>query len=45
MKVVVWSICFTDELFTILKVYRDLCLKHKTFRERSENADIATEIR
>lgn len=25
--------------------YRDLCAKHKTFRERSENADLATEIR
>jgi uroporphyrinogen decarboxylase len=27
-----------------MKAYRDLCQKHKTFRERSENADIATEI-
>lgn len=28
-----------------MKVYRDLCHKHPTFRERSENADVATEIR
>lgn len=28
-----------------MKAYRDLCQNHKTFRERSENADIATEIR
>lgn len=28
-----------------MKVYRDLCQKHPTFRERSENADVATEIR
>lgn len=28
-----------------MQVYRDLCKKHKTFRERSENADVATEIR
>lgn len=28
-----------------MKVYQDLCKKHKTFRERSENADVATEIR
>lgn len=28
-----------------LQVYRDLCVKHKTFRERSENPDLATEIR
>lgn len=27
-----------------MKDYRDLCIKHKTFRERSENADLATEI-
>jgi len=27
-----------------MQVYRDLCKKHKTFRERSENADVATEI-
>ena len=27
-----------------MKVYRDLCKIHKTFRDRSENADIATEI-
>eukprot|EP00596_Hydrurales_sp_CCMP1899_P008701 CAMPEP_0119041608 /NCGR_PEP_ID=MMETSP1177-20130426/12598_1 /TAXON_ID=2985 /ORGANISM="Ochromonas sp, Strain CCMP1899" /LENGTH=372 /DNA_ID=CAMNT_0007007785 /DNA_START=142 /DNA_END=1260 /DNA_ORIENTATION=- len=27
-----------------IKEYRELCLKHKTFRERSENADVATEI-
>jgi len=27
-----------------LQVYRDLCVKHKTFRERSENPDLATEI-
>lgn len=27
-----------------MKVYRELCLKHKTFRERSETAEIATEI-
>lgn len=27
-----------------MKVYRDLCKTHKTFRERSENADVATEI-
>ena len=25
-------------------VYKELCKKHKTFRERSENADVATEI-
>ena len=28
-----------------MQVYRDLCTKHTTFRERSENADVATEIR
>ena len=28
-----------------MKVYQDLCKKHTTFRERSENADVATEIR
>lgn len=28
-----------------MKVYRDLCHRHPTFRERSENADVATEIR
>lgn len=27
-----------------MQIYRDLCKKHKTFRERSENADVATEI-
>lgn len=27
-----------------MQVYRDLCKIHKTFRERSENADVATEI-
>lgn len=27
-----------------MKVYQDLCKKHKTFRERSENADLAVEI-
>jgi hypothetical protein len=30
---------------SILQEYRDLCKIHKTFRERSENADVATEIR
>jgi hypothetical protein len=28
-----------------MQAYRDLCKTHKTFRERSENADISTEIR
>lgn len=28
-----------------MKVYRDLCATHKTFRERSEIPDVATEIR
>lgn len=28
-----------------MKVYQELCKKHKTFRERSENAELATEIR
>lgn len=28
-----------------MQVYRNLCKQHKTFRERSENADVATEIR
>lgn len=27
-----------------MQIYRDLCKKHKTFRERSEQADVATEI-
>ena len=27
-----------------MKVYQDLCKKHATFRERSENADLAVEI-
>ena len=27
-----------------MKVYRDLCKIHKTFRDRSENAEVATEI-
>jgi uroporphyrinogen decarboxylase len=27
-----------------MKEYRDLCINHKSFRERSENADLATEI-
>ena len=27
-----------------MKVYRDLCKIHKTFRDRSENVDVATEI-
>ena len=27
-----------------MQVYRDLCKVHKTFRDRSENADVATEI-
>ncbi|KAL0032061.1 hypothetical protein WJX77_002995 [Trebouxia sp. C0004] len=27
-----------------MKVYQDLCKKHPTFRERSENADLAVEI-
>ena len=26
------------------QVYQDLCKKHKTFRERSENADVAVEV-
>ena len=26
------------------QAYKELCKKHKTFRERSENADVATEI-
>jgi len=29
----------------LFKVYRDLCKIHKTFRERSENAEVAAEIR
>lgn len=28
----------------LLQVYQDLCKKHKTFRERSENADVAVEV-
>ncbi len=28
-----------------IKAYRDLCIEHKTFRDRSENVDVATEIR
>lgn len=28
-----------------MKAYRDLCTKYPTFRERSENAEVATEIR
>lgn len=28
-----------------MQVYRDLCKTVKTFRDRSENADVATEIR
>lgn len=28
-----------------MKVYRDLCKTHKTFRDRSENVDVSTEIR
>lgn len=28
-----------------MKVYQELCKKYKTFRERSEIADVATEIR
>ncbi|CAI5469854.1 unnamed protein product [Closterium sp. Yama58-4] len=27
-----------------MKVYQDLCKKHKTFRERSENVDLSVEI-
>mmetsp|Transcript_17006 Transcript_17006/g.17067 ORF Transcript_17006/g.17067 Transcript_17006/m.17067 type:complete len:381 (+) Transcript_17006:91-1233(+) len=27
-----------------MQVYRELCKTHRTFRERSENADVATEI-
>lgn len=27
-----------------MQVYKDLCKKHKTFRERSENVDLAVEI-
>ena len=27
-----------------MKEYRDLCVKHPTFRERSENIDLATQI-
>lgn len=27
-----------------MKVYRDMCKTHKTFRERSENADLAVEV-
>ena len=27
-----------------MKVYRDLCQKHPTFRERSENVDLSVEI-
>jgi len=27
-----------------MQIYRDLCKVHKTFRSRSENADVATEI-
>lgn len=27
-----------------MKVYQELCKKHKTFRERSENVDIAVEV-
>lgn len=29
----------------LLQAYRDLCKTHKTFRERSENAHVAVEIR
>ena len=29
----------------ISQAYRDLCQTHKTFRERSENANVAVEIR
>ena len=28
-----------------MKVYQDLCKKHKTFRERSENVDLAVQNR
>lgn len=28
-----------------MKVYRDLCKQYRTFRERSEIAEVATEIR
>lgn len=28
-----------------MKVYQDLCKKHKTFRERSENVDLAVQTR
>jgi len=28
-----------------MKVYRELCKTHKTFRDRSENVDVSTEIR
>lgn len=27
-----------------MKVYQDLCKKHTTFRERSENVDVAVEV-
>ena len=27
-----------------MKVYQDLCKKHKTFRERSENVDLAVRL-
>lgn len=33
------------EFRCMTQVYRDLCKKHKTFRERSETVEIAMEIR
>ena len=34
----------TSTLVIALQVYQDLCKKHPTFRERSENADLAVSL-
>lgn len=38
-------ICITCFHYSAKQAYRELCKKHKSFRERSENAAVAVEIR
>lgn len=41
----IYLFCYLFILCYFMKEYKELCKVHKTFRERSETADIATEIR
>lgn len=38
------SVLFDWMSYELLQVYQELCQKHKTFRERSENVDLAVRL-